>query len=90
MSTDALNASIEPSSRVARRMRLYRKRRRQGLRSIRILLRVTEIDEMIRLGLLEEEHRDSPDALQAVVLNLFRQALDEIRDTPPWLLALRS
>jgi hypothetical protein len=49
-------------------MRLYRKRRQQGLRPVRILLRVTEIDEFIRLGLLEEEQRESPEALRAVVV----------------------
>jgi hypothetical protein len=38
-------------------MRLYRNRRRQGLRSVRILLRVTEIDEFIRLGLLGSAKR---------------------------------
>jgi hypothetical protein len=71
-------------SPVAERMRLYRKRRREGLRSIRILLRVTEIDEMIRLGLLKEEQRESPEALQGVVLDLFHRALDETSDAGPW------
>jgi hypothetical protein len=63
-------------------MRLYRKRRRQGLRSVRILLRVTEIDDLVRLGLLDEAQRESPEALQAVVSNLFHQALDETRSAP--------
>jgi hypothetical protein len=63
-------------------MRLYRKRRRLGLRSVRILLRVTEIDDLVRLGLLDEEQRESPEALQAVVSNLFHQALDETRSVP--------
>jgi hypothetical protein len=32
------------------------------------MLRVTEIDDFIRLGLLEEEQRESPEALQDVHL----------------------
>jgi hypothetical protein len=83
MSIDTSKEWLEPCSRVAERMRLYRKRRRQGLRSVRILLRVTDIDEFIRLGLLEEEQRESPEALQAVVLNLLQQIMDEIRDAYP-------
>jgi len=39
----------------AERMRSYRKRRRQGLQYVGILLHVTEIDAFIRLGLLKED-----------------------------------
>jgi hypothetical protein len=46
-------------------MRLYRKRRRQGLRYVRIPLHVTEIDDLIRMGLLEEAGRRDAEALQA-------------------------
>jgi hypothetical protein len=75
---------VQTCSRVAERMRLYRKRRRQGLRSVHVLLRVTEIDDFTRLGLLNEGQRDDPEALQAVILNLLHQALDEMRAVP-WL-----
>jgi ABC-type branched-subunit amino acid transport system ATPase component len=80
---DGASATVEESrlescSRVAERMRLYRKRRRQGLRSVRILLRVTEIDEFIRLGLLEEEQRESPEALQAVVVYLLHKIMQRL------------
>jgi len=44
-------------------MRLYRKRRRQGLRSVRIWLPVTDIDYFLRL-VLTERQRQRPDALQ--------------------------
>jgi hypothetical protein len=88
MSTDTLKSPLESCSRVAERMRLYRKRRRQGLRPVRILLRVTEIDEFIRLGLLEEEQRESPEALQAVVANLLHQIMEEIRDAYPLLVTV--
>jgi hypothetical protein len=80
MSVDTSKGGLEPCSRVAERMRLHRKRRRQGLRSVRILLRVTDIDDFVRLGLLKEELRESPEAIEAVVLNLLKLALDEMRD----------
>jgi hypothetical protein len=54
---------IEPLS-AAERMRLYRKRRRQGLRYVRIPLRVTEIDDLIRMGLLSEDQRYDAEAVQ--------------------------
>ena len=55
---------------VAERMRLYRKRQRQGLRYVRILLHVTDIDGLIHLGLLKDDQRTDADALQAAVLGL--------------------
>jgi hypothetical protein len=55
---------------VAERMRLYRKRQRQGLQYVRILLHVTDIDGLIHLGLLKDDQRTDADALQAAVLGL--------------------
>ena len=57
MNIDTSKARAGSSSPVAERMRLYRQRRRQGIQYARIPLHVTEIDELIGLGLLEEEHR---------------------------------
>jgi hypothetical protein len=54
----------------AERMRLYRKRQRQGLQYVRILLHVTDIDGLIRLGLLQDDQRTDAVALQAAVLDL--------------------
>jgi hypothetical protein len=45
------------SSPAAQRMRRYRKQRRQGLRSVRILLDETDIDALIRMRLLKEDQR---------------------------------
>ena len=73
------------STRVAERMRLSRQRRRQGIQYARIPLHVTEIDELVLLELLNEEHRQNPAALGEVVVKLFRRMMDELRDTPPWL-----
>jgi hypothetical protein len=58
----------------AERMRHYRKRRRQGLRYVRILLHVTDIDEFVRLGLLKEDERTDIDALQTAVLTIVYRA----------------
>jgi hypothetical protein len=60
-------------------MRLYRKRRQQGLRSIRISLPVTDIDYFMRV-VLTERQRQRPDALETELAKLIHQMLDEIRD----------
>jgi len=44
----------------AERMRLYRKRQRQGLQYVRSLLHVTDIDGLIHLGLLNFLRKLSP------------------------------
>jgi hypothetical protein len=60
-------------------MRLYRQRRRQGLRSVRILLPVTDIDYFIRV-VLTERQRQRPDTLETELAGLIHQMLDELRD----------
>jgi len=49
-------------------MRRYRKQRRQGLRSVRILLDETDIDALIRMRLLKEDQRQNVEALQTAVV----------------------
>ena len=70
---------------VSERMRLYRQRRRQGIRFVRIPLHVTSIDDLIWFGLLKQEQRQDEEALRAAVLILLHQALEEARDVwgPP-------
>ena len=55
----------------AERMRLHRKRQRQGLQYVRILLHVT-----ISTGLLKDDERADADALQAAVLGLVYRATE--------------
>jgi len=50
-------------SPAAERMRLLRERRRKGLRCLTIELRETEIDALVRIGLLNSEMRDDPIAV---------------------------
>src|SRR2546430_14127340 len=71
MSTDS-NASARSCSQVSQRMRLYRKRRRQGLQSVRILLTVNDIDYFIREGLTERQ-RQRPDTLENGLAGLSQQ-----------------
>lgn len=55
-----------PSS-AAERMRLLRRRRRTGTRSVRVALHVTQIDLLIRMAYLEAEHRDDRNKIQRAV-----------------------
>jgi hypothetical protein len=61
------------------RMRLYRQRRRKGVRIVRIPLQATNINDLIQLGLLKQHERKEEAALRAAVLVLLREAL-EARD----------
>jgi hypothetical protein len=54
-------------SAAAERMRAHRERRRQGLRCFLIELRETEIDALIRKGLLKLETRNDPNAVSAAL-----------------------
>jgi len=76
MSTDPAQRA-RSTSPAAKRMRRYRKRRRSGIRCVRISLDVTEIDDLIRLGHLQEERREDAEALQTAVLSLVYRALDD-------------
>ena len=51
----------------AERMRAHRKRRRNGLRCVRILLHETEIDSLIEKGILKQERRHDSDAVQDAI-----------------------
>ena len=66
------------SSPAAQRMRRHRKQRRQGLRSVRILLDETDIDALIRLRLLKEDQRQDVEALQTAVLGLLYRAEEDV------------
>jgi hypothetical protein len=63
MTTNAPIALPVTRSATAARMRLHRERRRQGLRCLMIELRETEIDALIRKGLLKSETRNETSAI---------------------------
>ena len=59
-------------------MRHYRKQRRRGLRSVRIRLDETDIDALIRMGLLKEDQRQDVEALQTAVLGLVYRVQEDV------------
>jgi hypothetical protein len=59
-------------------MRRYRRQRKQGLRSVRILLDETDIDALIRMRLLKEERRQDAEALQTAVTGLLYRAEEDL------------
>jgi hypothetical protein len=67
---------------VAERMRRFRQRRKEGMRCVKLLLRITEIDGLIRLGYLMQELRNDPGAIQVAAETLISDALYE----GPWRL----
>ena len=70
--------SSRSSSPAAQRMRRYRKHRRRGLRSVRILLDETDVDAFIRLGLLKEDQRQDEEALRTAVMPLVYRAAEDL------------
>ena len=78
MSTDSISPPSRSSSPAAQRMRHYRKQRRHGLRSVRILLDETDIDALIRMRLLKEDQRQNVEALQTAVLGLVYRVQESV------------
>jgi hypothetical protein len=66
------------SSPAAQRMGRYRKHRRLGLRSVRILLDDTDIDALIRMGFLKGHQRHDVEALQTAVTGLLYRAEENL------------
>lgn len=71
--TDISGSPLRPTS--AERTRLYRERRRKGLRCIWIEIRDTEITELARRGLLPEADRDDPVAISRAIGKWLDQSL---------------
>ena len=71
-------ASSRSSSPAAQRMRRYRKQRRLGLRSVRILLDQPDIDALIRMKLLKKDQREDAEALQTAVTGLVYRAAEDL------------
>ena len=58
-----MTASVPARTPAAERMRLHRDRRRCGLHCLMIELRETDVDALIRGGLLEHETRNDRNAV---------------------------
>ena len=64
----------------AQRMRLHRSRRRAGMRCLTIALHVTEVEALVRKGLLSPERQHDDEAIRAALRVLIGRALGEERD----------
>jgi hypothetical protein len=73
--TQGLEAKVEGLTPAAIRMRLYRDRRRKNLRCVTVELRETEIDWLIRRGLLNRQKRNDPIALKQALYAFFDHTL---------------
>jgi len=65
-------------SLAAERMRRHRQRRRDGLRCLMVELRDSEIDELIRRGLLKSEMRNVDDEIIDALYAHLDRTLDQI------------
>jgi hypothetical protein len=59
-------------------MRRHRQRRLDGMRSLMIELRETEIDALISAGLLDDQSRDDPNAIIHALYRLFDRVFDSM------------
>ena len=62
----------------AEHMRLHRVRRRNAMRSLWVELRVTEIDALVRTGLLKVETRNDPNAIREALYEYLDQTLGRV------------
>ena len=77
--SDVSSPPAPSASHGARRARLLRKRRRQGLRPVQVLLHRTDIEAMIRLGHLKEEELQDAEALGRAVYGVVDLFLDNAK-----------
>ena len=63
------------SAPAAERMRRYRKRRRRGMRCLRIQIHVSEIDALIRKKYLDQQSRDDLKAVEYAIRTVVLDAL---------------
>jgi hypothetical protein len=78
MTAIASTTTTEPATRsaAAERMRRHRERRREGLRCLTIELRETEMDALVRMGLLRPEMRNDANAVIEALYAHFDRTLD--------------
>ena len=68
----------KPRSSAAERMRRHRERRRDGLRCLTIELRETEIEALIRKGMLKVDARNDLDAICDALYAHLERTLDAV------------
>ncbi len=70
-----IDASPSPA---AQRMRRHRERRRDGMRCLRVELRETEIDALVRKGLLKPGTRHDLNAVADALYDYLERTLDPL------------
>jgi hypothetical protein len=82
-----LCSSPAPLSPAAKRARFYRKRRRDGIRPVKVLLHDIDIKALVYMGYLKPEQRQNPESLAIAVYCAVDMELDAakyaIRTSPP-------
>ena len=75
-------AELQAASRngSAERMRRHRQRRRDGLQCFMVELRATEVDTLVRSGLLEAEKRSDTDAVLEALYTFLNRTLGNWSD----------
>jgi hypothetical protein len=63
-------------SSAAERMRRHRRRRRKGLRCLLVELRETEIDTLVKKGLLKADARNNTRAIREALYQYFDSTLN--------------
>jgi hypothetical protein len=79
--TTASPTAPAPRSAAAERMRAHRQRRRDGLRCLTIELRETEVDALIRRGMLKADARNDPYAVRDALYAYLAHTLGRIAVT---------
>jgi hypothetical protein len=69
-----MNELARPSP-AAERMRRHRERLRNGMVSLWVELHVTEIEALVRIGLLQAETRNDPNAIREALYGYLGQTL---------------
>jgi hypothetical protein len=72
-----MNQPAPRLSQAAERMRLHRERRRNGMHSLWVELHVTEIDAFVRIGLLQAETRNDPNAIREALYGYLDRTLGQ-------------
>ena len=71
----AMSSEAKEPVTAAERMRHHRKRRRNGLRCLRVVLHETEIDSLVNKGFLRPERRQDHAAIQSAINGFFFHSL---------------
>jgi len=77
--TPSVSPNLAPRSLAAERMRRHRQRKRNSMRCLTIELRETEIEMLVRQGLLPTEMRNDPQAVSRALYRFLDYTLGTMR-----------